>query len=198
MTTPTASSETAARDRTRASGADLCAALLSSSAWLDASAERINALNVFPVPDGDTGTNMSLTLQAAVEAIKRLPPDVSVDRVARTAYEAAMMGARGNSGVILSQLLRGFADALASAPELTAPLLAAAFARASDVAYDGISKPVEGTILTVAREAAAAAQASADAQDDLRALLEKTLRAATAAVAETPNQHEVVRKAGVV
>src|SRR5437016_12323864 len=109
MTTPTVTREL---EKTHATGADVRSALQSSSAWLDASAERINALNVFPVPDGDTGTNMSLTLQAAVEAIKRLPPDVSVDRVARTAYEAAMMGARGNSGVILSQLLRGFADAL--------------------------------------------------------------------------------------
>src|SRR5438105_10513134 len=100
MTTPTASTETAARDRTRATGADLRAALLSASAWLDANAERINALNVFPVPDGDTGTNMSLTLQASAEALQRLADDSSVDQVARAAYEAAMLGARGNSGVI--------------------------------------------------------------------------------------------------
>src|SRR5437867_13141352 len=103
MTTPTA-----ARDRTRATGADLRAALQAASAWLSASAERINALNVFPVPDGDTGTNMSMTMQAAVEGLQRLAEDASVSQVARSAYEAAMLGARGNSGVILSQLLSGF------------------------------------------------------------------------------------------
>src|SRR5260221_3135983 len=106
MTTPTA-----ARDRTRATGADLRAALESASAWLSANAERIDALNVFPVPDGDTGTNMSMTLRAAVEPLPGLGDDVPVGRVARTAYEAAMLGARGNSGVILSHLLRGLSQA---------------------------------------------------------------------------------------
>ncbi len=114
MTTPTA-----ARDRARATGADLRTALHSASTWLTANAERINALNVFPVPDGDTGTNMSMTLQAAVEGLHRLGDDVSVSQVAHAVYEAAMLGARGNSGVILSQLLRGFAEALADAAELT-------------------------------------------------------------------------------
>src|SRR4030081_1439292 len=104
---------TAARDRTRATGADLRAALESAASWLSANAERVNALNVFPVPDGDTGTNMSMTLQAAVEGLQRLGDDVPVNQVARSAYEAAMLGARGNSGVILSQLLSGFAKALA-------------------------------------------------------------------------------------
>src|SRR5437868_361199 len=100
MTTPMA-----ARDRTRATGADLRAALQAASTWLSANAERINALNVFPVPDGDTGTNMSMTLQAAVGELARLGDEVSVAQVVRGAYEAAMLGARGNSGVILSQLL---------------------------------------------------------------------------------------------
>src|SRR5213595_1034572 len=126
MTTPTA-----ARDRTRATGADLRAALESAAGWLSVNAERINALNVFPVPDGDTGTNMSMTLQAAVDGLRALPGEPSASEVARTAYEAAMLGARGNSGVILSQLLRGFADALADAPELTPIGLASALARAS-------------------------------------------------------------------
>src|SRR5438874_9646382 len=162
MTTPTA-----ARDRTRATGAELRAALASASAWLHANAERINALNVFPVPDGDTGTNMSMTLAAAVDGLRRVSDTASVSEVAHAAYEAAMLGARGNSGVILSQLFRGFADAVSGATELSAPLLATAFRRASDVAYSGISKPVEGTILTVAREAASTAQRAADAHDDL-------------------------------
>src|SRR5215216_6235807 len=119
MTTPT---DTAARERTRATGADLRAAIVAAGSWLNANAERINALNVFPVPDGDTGTNMSLTLQAAVDAVRGLSDDVSVAAVARTAYEAAMLGARGNSGVILSQLLRGFSSALAGADDLTPDL----------------------------------------------------------------------------
>jgi DAK2 domain fusion protein YloV len=193
MTTPTA-----ARDRTRATGADLRAALQSASTWLLANADRINALNVFPVPDGDTGTNMSLTLQAAAGALQRLGEDAPVSAVAHAGYEAAMLGARGNSGVILSQLLSGFAKALAGATELNAALLAAALGEASDVAYRGVSKPVEGTILTVAREVARAATDAANDGADLPGLLERTLSAATDAVAATPSQLEVLRKAGVV
>ena len=193
MTTPTA-----ARDRTRATGADLRAALESASAWLSANAERINALNVFPVPDGDTGTNMSMTLQAAVDSLQRLGPDVPVNEVARTVYEAAMLGARGNSGVILSQLLSGFSQALAGATALTPAALAVALTTASDVAYRAVSKPVEGTILTVAREAAAAAGVGARLGGEIPDVLERALRAASDAVAATPTQLEVLRKAGVV
>src|SRR6059036_2368408 len=145
---------TVARDRTRATGADLRSALQSASAWLTANAERVNALNVFPVPDGDTGTNMSMTLQAALEGLQRLGDDAPVSQVARAAYEAAMLGARGNSGVILSQLLRGFAEALADSAELTSSGLVQALTQASEAAYRSVSRPVEGTILTVAREAA--------------------------------------------
>src|SRR5438067_7977623 len=139
MTTPTA-----ARDRTRATGADLREALQSASTWLASNAERINALNVFPVPDGDTGTNMSMTLKAAVDDLQRLGEDAPVGQVARAAYEAAMLGARGNSGVILSQLLRGFADAVADADALTPSDLAAALSQASEVAYRAMSRPAEG------------------------------------------------------
>jgi DAK2 domain fusion protein YloV len=185
-------------DRARATGADVRAALEASAAWLNANAERVNALNVFPVPDGDTGTNMSMTLQAAVDALPRLGERPPVHQVARTAYEAAMLGARGNSGVILSQLLSGFSSALAEANELTPPLLAAALTTASEVAYRGVGRPVEGTILTVAREAAAAATAAAEAGGALPAVLERTLSAASEAVDNTPNQLEVLRKAGVV
>jgi DAK2 domain fusion protein YloV len=193
MTTPTA-----ARDRTRAAGAELRTALQSAAAWLSANAERVNALNVFPVPDGDTGTNMSMTLQAAVGGLERLGEDVPVSQVARAAYEAAMLGARGNSGVILSQLLSGFSKALGHATELTPQLLAEALSEASEVAYRGVSRPVEGTILTVARQAASAATAAANAGLDLPGLLEQTVRAANEAVAATPSQLEVLRKAGVV
>src|SRR5260370_26359569 len=193
MTAPTA-----ARDRTRATGADLRAALESASAWLSANAERINALNVFPVPDGDTGTNMSMTLQASVDAIQRLNEDAQVGAVARSAYEAAMLGARGNSGVILSQLLSGFSAVLAGADELTPQFLARALNEASDIAYRGVSRPVEGTILTVAREVGRAALGAADSGGDIPSLLEKALSAANEAVAATPSQLEVLRKAGVV
>src|SRR5579872_1074001 len=170
MTTPTA-----ARDRTRATGADLRTALQASAAWLSANAERVNALNVFPVPDGDTGTNMSLTLQAAVEPLAKLGDDVPVGEMAHAAYEAAMLGARGNSGVILSQLLRGFAEALADEQDLTPQGLANALARASEIAYSAVGKPVEGTILTVAREAAVAAKAANGAGADLPDLLQQTV-----------------------
>src|SRR5947209_7774935 len=193
MTTPTV-----ARDRTRATGADLRSALQSASTWLTANAERINALNVFPVPDGDTGTNMSMTLQAAVAELARLGEDVSVAQVARGAYEAAMLGARGNSGVILSQLLRGFADVLGSADVLTPDGLASALSQASEVAYRGVSKPTEGTILTVARQVGVAARAAAGAGADLPEVLGQAVQAANDAVAETPQQLEVLRKAGVV
>src|SRR5438132_4056204 len=193
MTTPTA-----ARDRTRATGADLRAAFESAAGWLSANAERINALNVFPVPDGDTGTNMSMTMQAAVDGLKSLQDDVPVNLVARSTYEAAMLGARGNSGVILSQLLRGFAEALSDATELTPAGLAAALTRASEVAYQAVSRPVEGTILTVARQVGVAATAAAGASSDLPGVLEQSVRAASDAVAATPTQLEVLRKAGVV
>jgi fatty acid kinase len=193
MTTPMA-----ARDRTRASGADLRTALEAASTWLTANAERINALNVFPVPDGDTGTNMSMTLQAAVAELSRIGDDAAAGQVARAAYEAAMLGARGNSGVILSQLLRGFADALGAAEALTPDNLAQALSQASDVAYRAVSKPTEGTILTVARQVGVAAKAAAGAGADLPELLAQAVQAASDAVAETPQQLEVLRKAGVV
>ena len=193
MTTPTVAPERAAL-----SGADLRVALQSAAKWLSVNAERINALNVFPVPDGDTGTNMSLTLEAAVEGLHRVGEDVPVGQVARSAYEAAMLGARGNSGVILSQLLRGFSEALADCAELTPTGLAQALTRASEVAYRGISRPIEGTILTVAREAAAAATDQARSGADLTSVLERTLAAAAVAVAATPSQLDVLRKAGVV
>ncbi|HEV7665860.1 MAG TPA: DAK2 domain-containing protein [Chloroflexota bacterium] len=195
MTTPLARRDF---DRARATGADLRLALQSASTWLTANAERVNALNVFPVPDGDTGTNMSLTLQVAVESLAKLGESPAVSQVARTAYEAAMLGARGNSGVILSQLLSGFSRALANESELTPSALARALTQGAEVAYGAVSRPVEGTILTVAREAGSAATAAAAAGRDLPGLLEQTLSAANDAVAETPNQLEVLRKAGVV
>jgi uncharacterized protein len=194
MTTPTAARDL---DRTRATGADLRAALQLAAAWLSANAERINALNVFPVPDGDTGTNMSMTLQEAVDRLQ-VDDNAPVSQVARSIAKAALESARGNSGVILSQLLSGFSAALAESIELTPLSLASALTSASDAAYRGVSHPVEGTILTVAREAASAATAAAGSGSDLPDVLRQTLRAAIVAVAATPSQLEALRKAGVV
>ena len=182
----------------RATGAELRSALLAASGWLDGQAERINALNVFPVPDGDTGTNMSLTLRAAADALRRAPDDLTAGEVARTTYEAAMLGARGNSGVILSQLLKGFAHALDGVADLGPHDLSRALAEASEVAYAAVSRPVEGTILSVARETARAAAAAADEGQDLPEVLRQTVQAARAAVDATPQQLDVLHKAGVV
>jgi uncharacterized protein len=194
MTTPTAARDL---DRTRATGADLRSALQLAAGWLSANAERINALNVFPVPDGDTGTNMSMTLQEAVDRL-RLADDAPVSQVARSVAKEALESARGNSGVILSQLLSGFSTALAEAVELTPVSLASALKSASDAAYRGVSNPIEGTILTVARQVANAATVAAQSGSDLPDVLRHALRAASAAVAATPTQLEVLRKAGVV
>lgn len=196
MTPP--ASDLPAGQRLSTDGAGVRDALVAASTWLDAQAERVNALNVFPVPDGDTGTNMSLTLRAAADAVRALPDVSPAGDVARAAYQAALMSARGNSGVILSQLLSGFSQALEGRHELHAPDLARALAEASRVAYRGVSQPVEGTILTVARRAAEAAEAAAARGHDLTSVLGQAVDAAGLAVAETPNQLEVLRKAGVV
>src|SRR5207247_2065712 len=134
------------------------------------------------------------------EAVERIGSgdDPPVSDVARSVAKAALESARGNSGVILSQLLSGFSTALAEAIELTPVALASALTSASEAAYRGVSQPIEGTILTVAREAAVAATAAAQSGSDLPDLLRQTLRAASAAVAATPAQLEVLRKAGVV
>ncbi|HEY8642328.1 MAG TPA: DAK2 domain-containing protein, partial [Candidatus Dormibacteraeota bacterium] len=122
-------------------------ALLGSLSRLAAHQEEVNRLNVFPVPDGDTGTNMLLTLQSAVEDIKDSPA-TDVGRIARIAAHGSLMGARGNSGVILSQIFRGFAKAVEGKTELAPAELAAAFEEAANAAYRAVLKPTEGTILT--------------------------------------------------
>lgn len=165
--------------------------------WLDSHAERINALNVFPVPDGDTGTNMSLTMRAALQAVTDPSPH-SVGEVARLAARGALLGARGNSGVILSQLLRGFGQHLAKAETLTPADLAAALSEAARVAYLSVSKPVEGTLLTVARDTGEAARAALELRSNITDVLEHCVRAAEAAVARTQGQLQVLREAGVV
>src|ERR1700730_11151528 len=128
-------------------------------AWLETNQQAVNALNVFPVPDGDTGTNMLLTMQAAYREIEN-STEASVSVVARAVAHGALMGARGNSGVILSQILRGFARGLEGADLFDAAKLVQALQPASSTAYRGVVKPVEGTILTVIKDTAAAAEAA--------------------------------------
>jgi len=179
------------------SGEELKCLLGAGTAWLEKNATAINLLNVFPVPDGDTGTNMLLTMQAALEEIAH-SPDHSVSAIAHGVAHGALMGARGNSGVILSQLFRGLARGLDGEDALSATKLAAAMKEASTVAYRGVIKPVEGTILTVAREAAEAAVAAAAEGDDLLYILERVVAAAKESVAKTPSLLSVLREAGVV
>src|SRR5579884_49598 len=149
---------TAAAAPAEVDGQLLKRALLGSLNWLGENQEEVNRLNVFPVPDGDTGTNMLLTLQSAVEDIRESPA-TEVSKIARIAAHGSLMGARGNSGVILSQIFRGFGNAVQGKAELTPLELAEAFEEAANAAYRAVIKPTEGTILTVARQAGRSAMA---------------------------------------
>src|SRR5487761_1858411 len=173
-------------------------ALLGSLSWLSANHEEANRLNVFPVPDGDTGTNMLLTLQSAVEDI-RDSNAAEVSKIAKLASHGSLMGARGNSGVILSQIFRGFARAVEGKSSLTPRELATAFEEAANAAYRAVNKPTEGTILTVAREAGRAATAAAAAPDaTVPGVLAAAAAGARDAVLKTPSQLQILRDAGVV
>ncbi|MCU0500298.1 MAG: DAK2 domain-containing protein [Anaerolineae bacterium] len=165
--------------------------------WLDAHHDIVNALNVFPVPDGDTGTNMLLTMKSALHEIIATNAN-TVGEVARAAAHGALMGARGNSGVILSQILRGVARSLDDQPTITGQRFAAALTEGSRIAYKGVNRPVEGTILTVVREAAAAAELAAQSNADLRFVMAETVRAADASVANTPKLLPVLAQANKV
>ncbi len=165
--------------------------------WLRTNQQTVNALNVFPVPDGDTGTNMTLTMQSAWSEIADLGHH-SVGEMAAAVAKGALMGARGNSGVILSQLWRGFSRGLHGADVLDGPTLVRAFAEARDTAYKGVVRPVEGTILTVAKDVATAAEAAlAETQDPIE-ILERVIPAADASVQSTPELLPVLKQAGVV
>ncbi len=165
--------------------------------WLRTNQELVNALNVFPVPDGDTGTNMVLTMQSAFDEIKDSPED-HVGKAANDLAQGALMGARGNSGVILSQIWRGFARALDGHEVIDAPTLASAFAAARDTAYKGVVRPVEGTILTVAKDMATAAEEALANTQDLFEMLEIVVEEADASVERTPDLLDVLKDAGVV
>jgi DAK2 domain fusion protein YloV len=166
-------------------------------AWLERHQAAINALNVYPVPDGDTGTNMLLTMQSAYQAIQESPEE-DVGTIAQQVAHGALMGARGNSGVILSQVFRGFARALEGVGAFDAVQFAAALREAAAMAYKGVIKPVEGTILTVAREASEAAVTAAATSADLAYVLEVVVREARDSVTRTPSLLPVLAEAGVV
>ncbi|MFH0846656.1 MAG: DAK2 domain-containing protein [Chloroflexota bacterium] len=180
------------------SGQDLRDMFQAATSWLEKSASDIDALNVFPVPDGDTGTNMLLTMRSSVEEAYRAP-DHSTAGVAQAIAKGALLGARGNSGVILSQIWRGLAESLAGKEEVSGKAFAEALKLASRTAYSGVSNPVEGTILTVIKDVAKAAEAKvAEDGDDIAAVVEAAVQAARESVAKTPTLLPVLREAGVV
>lgn len=166
-------------------------------AWLEHHESEINALNVFPVPDGDTGTNMMLTMRSACDEVEH-SADHHAGRMARALAHGALMGARGNSGVILSQLLRGFARVVSDLEAFDAPALVRGLSEGRDTAYKGVMRPVEGTILTVARAAAAAAEEAVKDTNELRQIMERVVARSREAVALTPSLLPILREAGVV
>lgn len=165
--------------------------------WLRTNQQIVNALNVFPVPDGDTGTNMFLTLTSAYNEIKD-SGETHLGKMAGMVAKGALMGARGNSGVILSQLWRGFARGVQDHESLDAETLVKSFAEARDTAYKGVVRPVEGTILTVAKEIAAGTEASLGSAKDAIDILEIAVKSADEAVKQTPELLPVLKQAGVV
>lgn len=172
-------------------------ALISASNFLEINKEHVNDLNVFPVPDGDTGTNMSKTIKSAVKQV--IASDAKeLGALAGEMSRGALMGARGNSGVILSQLFRGFADGLKGQEVLTVPILASAMKSASEMTYLAVMKPTEGTILTVGRESADFAVKHAKKYNDLILFSEAVLEKAKESLANTPNLLPVLKEAGVL
>lgn len=171
--------------------------MFTSLYWLKEQKSFIDSLNVFPVPDGDTGTNMYLTFKEAVSNLEDNKSN-SVSDLSAELSKGALMGARGNSGVILSQLVRGFAQALKNKKKMKAKDLANALTKASEVAYHGVLKPVEGTILTVSREAAEKAAAEVDSTQDILELLEITIKAAEESLERTPELLDALKEAEVV
>lgn len=165
--------------------------------WLEYNREKVDRLNVFPVPDGDTGKNMLLTMRRAYEEIAKLD-EGHVGIASQLIAQGALMGARGNSGVILSQLWKGFSLPLRGHEVFDAPLFARACASAVDLAYKAVVTPVEGTILTVARESMEAVISRAEDESDLRRLLEIMVETARASLQRTPELLPVLKKAGVV
>jgi hypothetical protein len=178
-------------------GAGLLAAFRAGSANLEAYVDEINGLNVYPVPDGDTGANMYATVRAALEEAETVAREPA-GRIAQAISFGALMGARGNSGVILSQIFRGMADALEGKQRFNGLDLAHALSEGAKAAYGAVAKPVEGTILTVIRESADIAVSVAERNNDIETVLTATVDAAEKSVARTPSLLAILREAGVV
>lgn len=173
-------------------------AIVAASQVLTERKEEINRLNVFPVPDGDTGTNMSLTIESVVHNLASMPKNADAQEVRKTIISGALMGARGNSGVITSQILRGLCEGSADAEKLDTAVLAAAFDRAVEVAFQAVRKPVEGTILTVLRDSASAARQALENEMSTNEALESIVSEAYASVQRTPEFLPVLKENGVV
>ena len=166
--------------------------ILSAAASIDLNRQKINELNVFPVPDGDTGTNMGMTIQAAASDLRRMDEPV-LTRAADKAASAMLRGARGNSGVILSLLFRGFASAWKGKTQADGRDFAAAVTAGVEAAYKAVMKPAEGTVLTVSRLAAAAARDLAEENAAIEYVLENMISTAQAALENTVNQNPVLK-----
>lgn len=164
---------------------------------LEENKDMINALNVFPVPDGDTGTNMSLTMQAAVRELTN-SKSKSIEEIRNIVSNGSLMGARGNSGVILSQILRGFSKALESKEKIDTLVFADALEKGANTAYRAVMKPIEGTILTVARESAEKASEIAKSETDIVSFLELVVEAGEVSLDKTPELLDILKESGVV
>ena len=160
--------------------------------------DEVNALNVFPVPDGDTGTNMSLTAKSSLKQINNLEDKSSISEVSKAIARGSLMGARGNSGVILSQYLRGFSEGLDGIEEASVAELANAFKIASETTYKAVMKPTEGTILTVGREMSEFASRNSRKYDDIVSFMEDFVEAGEISLSKTPEKLQVLKEAGVV
>ena len=171
---------------------------IAASRWLSKYADVLNDLNVYPVPDGDTGTNMSMTLQSVENALVGLQSEPKMEELVDIISEAVLLGARGNSGTILSQIIQGFLDAVRDKEEIDIDTAARAFVSAKERAYKAVSQPVEGTILTVIRRVSEAAMAYDGPKDDFIPFLVNLKNTAAAAVEDTPNLLPKLKEAGVV
>ncbi len=183
---------------TEFTGNDVLSAIASASKNLSERKDEINRLNVFPVPDGDTGTNMSLTLESVVKNLSALPMGSSAADVRRAITTGALMGARGNSGVITSQILRGLCEGSADQDEITTEAVDAAFQRSVEVSFQAVRKPVEGTILTVLKDSAAAAKQAHKKKLEVAEALEEIVKEAYASVQRTPELLPVLKENNVV
>lgn len=182
---------------TKLTGKDFKDMIAAGQAHLAKNTEYVNSLNVFPVPDGDTGTNMNLTFTSGAKAVKE-NTNSEIGKVGQSLFKGLLMGARGNSGVILSQLFRGFSKSIESKNDINAKEFAQAFQSGVDSAYKAIMKPVEGTILTVARESAEAGKNKAQTTDDIIEVMEEILEAAKVSLENTPELLAVLKEVGVV